>query len=208
MGIISDTYRQFFIHSTPFNLLLMFVLLVWTQDKPNRFFVCFVAVATIAGLMLEWIGVNTGMLFGRYSYGTVLGYRWQGVPLLIGVNWFIIMYCCGIAVHTILNKIAQRLSATGQVPSPPLRLLSVAIDGATLAVFFDWVMEPLAVKLGFWQWEGDGTIPFYNYACWFLAGAFLLTFFHFLPFSKNNKFAIHLLLIQLMFFLLLRTFYY
>ncbi|NEM04400.1 hypothetical protein G3W01_24170 [Escherichia coli] len=30
--------------------------------------------------------------------------------------------------------------------------ISLVLDGALLTVFFDWVMEPVAVKLGFWQW--------------------------------------------------------
>ena len=67
-------------------------------------------------------------------------------------------------------------------------------------------MEPVAGILGYWQWKGTGEAPFYNYICWFGVSLFLLTVFHFIPFSKNNKFAINLLLIQMMFFLLLRTF--
>jgi bisanhydrobacterioruberin hydratase len=66
-------------------------------------------------------------------------------------------------------------------------------------------MEPVAVKLGYWQWKTE-VIPFYNYLCWFVISMGLLTVFHFCNFSKQNKFAIHLLLIQAMFFLLLRTF--
>ena len=40
-----------------------------------------------------------------------------------------------------------------------MKALSVIIDGATLAVFFDWLMEPVAVKLGYWTWNGDGIDP-------------------------------------------------
>lgn len=207
LGIITDNYRSFFINSTPINLVLMFALLLWTQRKPNWSFFLFLVVALFSGFALEWTGVNTGKLFGSYSYGVVLGYRWQGVPLLIAVNWFIMMYCCGITVHTLLHRIAASMAAVSETPPKVVRALSVIVDGATLAVFFDWVMEPVAVKLGFWQWSGNGDIPFYNYFCWFLASIVLLALFYFLPFSKSNKFAIHLLLIQLMFFLVLRTFY-
>ena len=65
-------------------------------------------------------------------------------------------------------------------------------------------MEPVAIQLGYWKWSGD--IPVFNYACWFLVSLVLLLFFHFLKFDKENKFAVDLLLIQSMFFLLLRTF--
>ena len=84
--------------------------------------------------------------------------------------------------------------------------MSLIADGATLAVLFDWLIEPVAVKLGYWQWNGDGSIPLYNYICWVTISVLLLGIFHYLKFNKRNKFAINLLLIQMMFFLLLRTF--
>ncbi len=85
-----------------------------------------------------------------------------------------------------------------------LKALSVIVDGATLAVFFDWLMEPIAVQLGYWKW--NGAIPFYNYLCWFIVSVVLLGAFQFSLFNKQNKFAVHLLMIQVMFFLLLKTF--
>jgi putative membrane protein len=103
-------------------------------------------------------------------------------------------------------KAINRVAAdTGKTPMA-LKALSVIIDGATLAVFFDWLMEPVAVKLGYWSWNGDGSIPMFNYICWFIVSIVLLTVFHFANFNKQNKFAVNLLLTQLMFFLLLRTF--
>jgi putative membrane protein len=83
--------------------------------------------------------------------------------------------------------------------------ISFIIDASLLAVFFDWIIEPVAGKLGFWQWE-NGNIPFYNYVCWLIISAFLLALFQRLPFNKRNIFAVHLLIIQLLFFLVLRTF--
>jgi bisanhydrobacterioruberin hydratase len=198
--------RSFFLAATPFNLLLSFALLVWTQTEKNRHFLLFMASCFIVGIAAEITGTNTGMLFGDYSYGNVLGFKFLKVPLLIGINWFVIIYCCGISIHTLLIKLINRMAAdTGKTPIA-LKALSVIIDGATLAVFFDWLMEPVAVKLGYWVWNGDGSIPLFNYICWFMVSLLLLTVFHFAKFNKQNKFAVNLFLIQLMFFLLLRTF--
>jgi len=198
--------REFFIRTTPLNLLLMLGLLVWTQNGKNLHFLLFFLACFVTGIAAEVIGVNSGLLFGDYRYGNVLGPGLKGVPYIIGINWLIIIYCCGIASHTLLNGLISRVSAdTGSKPRV-MKALSVIVDAATLAVFFDWVMEPVAVKLGYWQWLGNGGIPFYNYACWFMVSGLLLALFHYLSFSKTNKFAINLLLIQLMFFLLLRTF--
>lgn len=192
------------IRSTPVNMLLMFALIVWTQEEKNISFFIFIAVAAVTGIVVEIIGVNTGLLFGEYSYGNILGFKLKGVPLLIGINWFIIIYCCGISIHTLLQKAIEKMNVEMAAPTKSVKALSVIVDGATLAVFFDWIMEPAAIKLGFWQWAGE--IPLYNYMCWFAVSMLLLTVFHFCRFGKRNKFAVHLLLIQLMFFLLLRTF--
>ncbi|MDN3658359.1 carotenoid biosynthesis protein [Ferruginibacter paludis] len=195
----------FIIQSTPFNLLLSATLLIWTHKDKNKFFYLFAVIAFIAGFAAEVIGVNTGLLFGNYSYGDVLGFKWQQVPVVIGINWLIVVYCCGITIHTFLNNIISKLATETKAPPIALKGISVIADGATLAVLFDWLIEPVAVKLGYWQWK-NGSIPLYNYMCWLAIGALLLAVFHFCRFNKQNKFAIHLLLIQVMFFLLLRTF--
>ena len=208
IGLVGILYfdKNFFIQSTAFNLLLSFALLIWTQTEKNKFFFLFFLACFFVGITVEIIGINTGILFGDYTYGNVLGLKFKNVPVLIGINWFIIIYCCGISIHTLLMKAINRIAAdTGKNPAA-IKALSVIVDGATLAVFFDWLMEPVAVKLGYWTWNGDGSIPMFNYICWFVISLLLLTIFHFAKFSKQNKFAVNLLLIQLMFFLLLRTF--
>lgn len=196
--------KSFFIQATPINLLLSFALLIWTQNEKDKQFLFFFFACFIIGFAAEVIGVNTGMLFGNYTYGNVLGLKIKNVPLLIGVNWFIIIYCCGISIHTLLMKMISRIAADTGKPPYSLKALSVIVDGATMAVFFDWLMEPVAIRLGYWSWAGP--IPFFNYLCWFAVSGLLLTIFHFIKFDKQNKFAVNLLLIQLMFFLLLRTF--
>lgn len=199
--------RIFFIRAAPFNLLLSFLLLVWTQKAKNIAFFLFLVLVLLIGYFLEVAGVNTGLLFGNYTYSNVLGAGWMGVPFLIGINWFIIIYCCGVSMQTLLSNLIKK-AANGNNKAPRvLRAMSVIIDGATLAVVFDWLMEPVAVKLGFWNWNGDGSIPLYNYICWLMISMLLLTIFHFLRFNKENKFAINLLLIQALFFLILRTFF-
>jgi bisanhydrobacterioruberin hydratase len=208
VGLVGLLYfdKTFFLAATPFNLLLSFALLIWTQTDKNIHFFLFLLICFTVGIVVEIIGIHTGILFGNYTYRDVLGFKVQQVPILIGVNWFIIIYCSGIGTHTLLMKAINRIAAdTGKNPMA-LKALSVIVDGATLAVFFDWLLEPVAVKLGYWVWNGDGSIPLFNYICWFVVSLLLLTVFHFAKFNKQNKFAVNLLLIQLMFFLILRTF--
>lgn len=199
--------KAFFIAATPYNLLLSFILLIWTQRDKNKSFFIFLLITVFIGLAVELIGIKTGLLFGDYTYGKTLGFSIKNLPLLIGINWFIIIYCCGVSIHTLLMKAINRIALdTGKSPMV-IKALSVIIDGAILALLFDWLMEPIAVKLNYWKWNGNGTIPMKNYICWFAISLLLLTVFNFSKFNKQNYFAINLLLIQVMFFLLLRTFF-
>lgn len=190
---------------TPMNLLLSAGLLIYTQQSPNRHFLLFLIVCYVVGYVVEYLGVNHRLLFGEYRYLPAMGWQWNNIPLVIGVNWFIMMYCCGVTVQQFLNFMWNRLKDAEQAPRNNVGFFAIVIDGALLATFFDWVMEPIAVKLGYWQWLGDGSIPVFNYLCWFAISALLMLFFRLLSFPKQNQFAVNLLLIQFMFFLILRT---
>jgi len=192
--------------SSPLNLLLMFGLILYTQNTRNVSFYVFLLTCFIIGIIIEIIGTNTGILFGDYTYGTTLGPKIFNVPFIIGINWFTVMFCCGSAMHMMMHKLVKKIDADEVIKKPILKTISVIVDGATLALIFDWLMEPVAIRLGYWSWGGTGEIPIFNYACWFIFSMLFLLVFHFCNFDKQNKFALHLLLIQIMFFSLLRTF--
>lgn len=205
IGILFTPYKNWFIQNTPVNLLVMAALLIITQTQKNTYFFFFAIVTAITGFVVEYTGVHTSLLFGNYRYGNVLGYTLFKVPLLIAVNWFIVIYCAGVATSAYENRVLKRLHAKGLAVNVRVQKISFVIDAALVAVLFDWILEPVAVKLGFWKWQSD-KIPYYNYVCWFIVSALLLALFQRLPFKKQNIFAVHLLMIEVLFFLLLRTF--
>ena len=151
------------------------------------------------------IGVQTGILFGNYSYGAVMGCKVLDTPLILGVNWFIVVYCSGMSVYTLKSRLIDRTSSWAAGMKIKFKAIPIILGGALLTTFYDWLMEPVAVRLGYWRWNGDGSIPVYNYVCWFLISGLLLSIFHVAKFEKLNKFAVNLMLIQLLFFLLLRV---
>jgi putative membrane protein len=193
-----------FISLTPLNLLVCIALIFWTQEKINTAFLTFCLLAFAVGFAAEYVGVHTGKLFGNYTYGTVLGPKWEGVPYMIGVQWLVTMYSIGVAMDMLHQRLITRQPEAYKRFPKWWITLSVIGDGALIAVLFDWVIEPVAIRLGYWQWA-NGEIPMLNYYSWWGVSAILLTAFHFLRFKKHNLFAIHLLLIQFMFFLLLLT---
>jgi bisanhydrobacterioruberin hydratase len=198
--------KDFFVGITGLNLLLMAGLLLYTQQNINVAFILFLVLCFIVGMTVEIIGTSTGYLFGEYEYGKMLGIGIKNVPFVIGVNWFIIMYCVGITVHIILEKLSARFESVTGETSTAMKVMSIISDGAMLAVIVDWIMEPAAIKLGYWKWLGDGEIPSFNYLSWFGVSTLLMAAFALLKFKKNNIFAVHLLMIMMTFFMLIRTF--
>lgn len=204
VGILAYN-SDFIIRCTPYNLLICFALLIWTQREKNQAFFSFTILVCVLGYAFEVIGVNTGKLFGDYVYGNVLGPKLFNVPLIIGINWFIIIYCCGIATYTLLMETIGQLSPSAAGPPKSIKALTLLTDGATIATLLDWVMEPVALRLEYWTWD-KGIIPWFNYFCWFIISMLLLGIFNISFFRKKNKFAINLLLIMFVFFFILRLY--
>ncbi|HVZ24995.1 MAG TPA: carotenoid biosynthesis protein, partial [Sediminibacterium sp.] len=173
IGILWSAHADWFIRHTPLNLLLMALLLIWVQPDKSWSFWLFTGMVFVVGMGAEITGVQTGNLFGSYHYGSIMGWQFAGVPLLIGINWVVVILCCAGWMQLLHGWAEKKLGREGAVLPPRLASLSWVLDGALLAVFFDWVMEPVALKLGFWTWS-DAEIPVYNYSCWFLLSAALL----------------------------------
>lgn len=171
--------------ATPYHLLLMFILLLLSFGKQFQPFIKWTVVACIIGFAAEWVGVHTGWLFGHYNYTAALGWRWQQVPLLIGCNWVIVL--AGAACLSSL--------VTGN------KLIG-CILAALLATGYDFVLEPMAIKLGYWQWSG-GHIPLYNYICWFGVSFVLAWCWHSFK-VRFNQFPVNLFIIQVLFFAILQ----
>ncbi|MBP9740083.1 MAG: carotenoid biosynthesis protein, partial [Chitinophagaceae bacterium] len=115
VGIIFSPYKNWFIQNTTLNLLIMVVMLIYTQPQKNSAFYIFAVAAFATGMLTEMIGINTGYLFGNYQYSNVMGYKLLGVPLLIGVQWFVTVFCCGIAIHKLHVWTEAKYAAKGMI---------------------------------------------------------------------------------------------
>ncbi len=158
---------------TPALLAGIFAIMFLRWDeKPN-------IKLQIAGLIfattfvLEIVGVNTGVLFGHYSYGSLLGFKLFGVPVIIGLVWFIVTFSVWqIVLVSGLKKIYEQL-----------------VLGVMVVILFDLLLEQFAVSVGLWQWRG-GHIPLLNYICWAgLSTAIFLIYKYKSPNIKPNIFS-------------------
>lgn len=181
IGFLIPQLKPWFQQLTPVGMVLSaYLLMVFHEPKNLKSGLVFAAVILIT-FLAEVIGVNTRRLFGHYQYGITLGFQLWNTPLVIGLNWLILVYC----IATLLKTMRDRWY--------------FPLIGAALMVAFDYLMEPVASATGMWQWEG-GMIPLKNYMDWFLLSGLLFLIIRILKVEFNNRFAILLLVMQGVFF--------
>lgn len=184
---LSTQYRDFFIALTPLNLLVSAVLIFPGYQKPVEKMVIGFLVAYLIGFFVEMVGTNTGVLFGSYLYEGGLGPEWLQTPLLIGVNWFILI----AATASWVEMLGKKLPAFAKI-----------VIASFLMVGIDFLIEPAAIELGWWSWFNN-EIPIQNYIAWWVTSLIIHAIWQNLNFNKVNKIAAGLYLIQWMFFIYL-----
>ncbi len=183
-GFLIHPLRPLFQLLTPFGMVAAAVLmLLFHEPKNTKSWLAFAGIALI-GFFAELVGVNTQTLFGHYEYGNALGFKLWNTPLVIGINWLVLIYC--------IASLTAKTRNTWYFP----------VIGAATMVAFDWLMEPVAVNTGMWTWA-DGVVPLKNYTDWFLISGFLFLLIRILKVEINNRIAGVLLLMQVVFFLVL-----
>lgn len=193
IGLSFSSTQAFFQFLTPFHLLSSFAFLILSQEKRNASFWKFVTLAISVGYFIEVLGVKTQKIFGAYQYQTTLGFKILDVPPMIGVNWFLMVFCAGTLIEQIFKQNKSILLKT--------------ICGALLLTIFDYIAEPVAIDQNMWTWTFSMP-PLQNYVAWFMVAFTLLFFFFKLKFAKNNPLGITLFFFQLLFFVVLRFLIY
>ncbi|WP_238387833.1 carotenoid biosynthesis protein, partial [Pararcticibacter amylolyticus] len=188
IGFLVPAFQPLFKQLVPFHLLLMLFLIVRSQKGKNVYFLAFLLICYFAGFFAELAGVQTGLIFGNYAYGATLGYKIAGTPLMIGVNWILVIYSVGMVV--------DRMGINNAVAAAAL--------GAVLVTILDVIIEPVAVRFDYWSWHGN-EIPLQNYMGWLVLAFFLLLSFFKLPFKKGNPAGVVLFVVQFAFFVILLT---
>jgi bisanhydrobacterioruberin hydratase len=193
IGLSIPSTQAFFQFLTPFHLLSSFFFLILTQDKRNSAFWQFVLLAVLLGYFIEVLGVKTQMIFGAYQYQTTLGFKIFEVPPMIGINWFLMVFCAGVLIDKTFKS--------------DKNIILKSTFGATILTIFDYIAEPVAIDQNMWTWT-FGVPPLQNYIAWFLVAFVLLFAFFRLKFTKNNPLAVALFIFQLIFFGVLRFLIY
>jgi putative membrane protein len=121
---------------------------------------------------LEETGVRTGLIYGRYHYGDLLGAKLGHVPVLIPLAWFMMIYPAWVVALALLRGLDLRR---------PSGIAALAFTAALVMTGWDMVMDPSMAAAGNWVWEEGGSyfgVPLQNYAGWVLTTFLVYLAYH------------------------------
>jgi putative membrane protein len=130
-------------------------------------------LALVAGVavLVEALGLATGVPYGEYSYSDALGPTLLGVPFLVPLAWLLMAWPSWV----LAARLTRGVRAARRRPA---RVLVAAYVFAA----WDVVLDPQLVQAGYWRWAhpqpglpGIDTVPLTNAAGWLLAGLLLMT---------------------------------
>jgi len=146
------------------------------------FWVCYRWLGRVKGLIilgilcahaiiLESFAVLTGIPYGSFSYGSIIGWKIFGVtPWTVPFAYVPLVLGAVPLGGRLVNKYWQ-----------------LVVTSALLLVVIDMVIDPGAVLLGMWHYDAGGIyygVPWSNFFGWLYSGAFCSTIF--IYFSKEK----------------------
>jgi putative membrane protein len=166
-GIIGIRLLPELFLKTSFISIVIPLALFLYRVKPNRKDSILMSLVYGIAFFSEWIGVCFGWLFGDYTYGGSLGFKLDGVPIIMGANWLLL---CLVS-----RDLVAKLFSNNYL---------IIITSSLLMVLIDVIMEPLSNQLDFWSWKNN-LIPFSNYVDWFLVAILNQTIFSYLDYKLD-----------------------
>lgn len=115
-------------------------------------------VLALFALLIEALSITTGVPYGFFAYGSKMGWQVGGlVPWTVPFAW----------IPLVVGAVAVSRKLVGGATSG--LVLSVA-----LLILTDLLLDPVAVKLGFWTYAAPGSyfgVPVSNFIGWVVSGA-------------------------------------
>jgi uncharacterized membrane protein len=134
----------------------------------RRGVVALLAVACGGGLVVEALGLHTGVPFGVYRYTGTLGPELAGVPVIVPLAWMMMAW----PALVVGRALAQRPA-------------TVALVGGAALASWDLFLDPQMVAAGHWVWADPvpalpfvPDVPLSNYAGWVVVATLMTAALH------------------------------
>ncbi len=184
IGMVFSFLSPIIIKLTPIVLIFSFILLMMFHNgKLNQLYLILFILIYFISFVIEVTGVNTGMIFGEYTYGDTLGFKIFNTPVIIGLNWLLLTY--------LTSSIVENYDIGN---------LSKIFIASILMVLYDFLLEKVAPILDMWRFN-DSTIPINNYVSWLLIAIIFNTLIKIFRVEISNRLSATIFISQLIFFI-------
>ncbi len=181
-GILISLDKPHYFTVAGYFVVLSFVLLMLFHRPHSIKFWITLSVIGVLGFAVEAIGTNTGFVFGNYTYGKSLGVKLFQTPLVMAINWMVLVYL----VYDLLK-------------GWNISFMLKSIVSSVILVIYDFVMEPVAIALNMWTWD-TGNPPLHNYIGWFVVSLLFFLYIYRIKLKFDNPLSRTLFLLQCVFF--------
>ena len=181
-GILISLDKPHYFAVAGYFVVLSFVLLMLFHRPHSIKFWITLSVIGVLGFAVEAIGTNTGFVFGNYTYGKSLGVKLFQTPLVMAINWMVLVYL----VYDLLK-------------GWNISFMLKSIVSSVILVIYDFVMEPVAIALNMWTWD-TGNPPLHNYIGWFVISLLFFLYIYRIKLKFDNPLSHTLFWLQCVFF--------
>jgi putative membrane protein len=189
-GVIVPFTNPLFLKLIPIALFLSFLALtIFHTNRMDLKTLIVLLSIYLLSFAIEVIGTNTGLIFGAYQYGNSLGFKVFNTPLIIGINWLLLVYMS--------SSVTEKIS---------INVFSQMIIATSIMLGYDIILEQVAPEIDMWYWRNN-LVPLQNYGAWFIIALGFHLIIKAFRIKTQNKLAMVLLICQFVFFLSLLLFF-
>lgn len=120
----------------------------------------------VYALFVETAALATGFPYGSFIYSELLGYKLFGLtPWTVSLAWTPLVIGAFASAKSVVRGRETALPGL-------LSRTSAVVLATVLLTAFDLVVDPGAVRIGFWRYEGGGdfyAVPWSNFGGWLLS---------------------------------------
>jgi putative membrane protein len=168
--------------------VVVFSFIVKNNKKKLTALFLFIILALFGIYLLQIARLNNNEIFGSFWFGGALGHKITEVPFIASIFWT-------IAIFSSLS-LSSKIVKAG--------ILRIFLSSLFI-VIFDFFLEPVAMKLNYWQWENKA-VPVSNYIVWFITSTILAGTIMALKIEPRSQVSRSFFLIQTVFFIFLYIF--
>jgi putative membrane protein len=191
-----EQITRFLTEPTLYILNLASIFWLIKKNKFSTKLLVWLFFAYFLTFILEAFGTNTGLIFGDYIYGNIFILKLFNTPILIGLNWIVVTLGSFSLAKSLYYLVFKKPAST------IFKNTFLIIITASIATFFDFFLEPVAIKYGYWNWQ-NSIIPVFNYISWFLISGFLTFVLIFLRVKADLKWITIWFIVQFIFMFVL-----